>query len=246
MSAPSVDVQKVEYSIDGQKHIGVVAFDPKTANEKLPGVVIIHDAFGIGQVVNSRLRELAGMGYLAFAADMFGNGQTFNDIPSCMAVVKPLLGDRKKIQHLVGAAVKQLQSHPKSDPTRVVVFGYCMGGTVTLEAARGNVDGVVGVASFHGGLSTGEGYQPHPIKASVIAFHGVEDKRCEESAAAFEKEMKESNADWVLVRFSNTVHSFTNPNAGSDMSTGMAYNEKSDKRSWGMFLNFLQEVTAKH
>jgi len=242
----SLQTEDMNYEHNNEIMQGKIAFDKNTGDRKLPGVIMIHDAFGIKESVLKRMRDLASVGYIAFAADMFA-GKKPSDINEAMPLLKPMMENRKLMQDRAHAALKVLQGHPKCDPTKVVFMGYCFGGGVSLEMARMGYEGIVGVASFHGTLAPGEGYQPHPIKAKVIVFHGAEDQRINLQVAAFHDEMRASNADWVFVTFGNAVHGFTNTDfigRRSPVGPSVAYNEKADHRSWRMFLDFLVECFA--
>jgi len=129
-----------------------------------------------------------------------------------------------------------------ADPNKIVVMGYCFGGTGALEAARANFP-VRGVVSFHGGLSKDSSKPTQNIVPKVLVCHGADDPyESQEEVLGFQKEMRDAKADWQMVYYANAVHSFTDKEAGNDNSKGAAYNEKADKRSWEQLLMFLKEV----
>jgi dienelactone hydrolase len=140
------------------------------------------------------------------------------------------------------AGLEVLLKQPQVDPQRVAAIGYCFGGTTVLELARDGTD-IAGVVSFHGGLSTPTPDDAKNIKAKVLALHGADDPFVKpEEVAAFEEEMRKGGVDWELVKYGDAVHSFTNPQAGTDKSRGAAYNEKADRRSWEAMKTFFNEI----
>ena len=129
---------------------------------------------------------------------------------------------------------------PPTDSRRIAVIGYCFGGTTALELARSGAD-ILGVVSFHGAI--GPAVPAKQIKAKILACHGADDPFVPPAEVkAFEDEMRKAGADWELVAYGNSVHSFTDWNAGNDNSKGMAYNEKADKRSWEAMKQFFAEI----
>jgi dienelactone hydrolase len=134
-----------------------------------------------------------------------------------------------------------LKDFKQCDPAHVAAIGYCFGGTTVLELARSGAD-LDGVVSFHGGLATPKTADAKDIKARVLVLHGADDPHVKpEEVKAFVDEMTSAKIDWQLVMYGNAVHSFTNPAAGGDPSTGVAYNEKAALRSWDAMLMFLHE-----
>ena len=167
---------------------------------------------------------------------------------NAFGIIRPMMADRAVMHERIHAAIRTAQALPECDASRIIVFGYCFGGGVSLECARENYPGVVGVASFHGTLAHASKVEGYPaqgrsrIAPKIIVFHGAEDKRINTQVQDFQDEMRAANADWQFVTFSNTAHSFTEPHAGSDVSSGIAYTESSDRRSWKMFMDFAHEV----
>jgi len=151
-------------------------------------------------------------------------------------------GDRPLLRARIKAGFDQLKKLPEADPKRLAAVGYCFGGTTVLELARSGAD-VAAVVSFHGGLNTPTPGDARQIKARVLALHGADDPYVPPlEVAAFEAEMREAKVDWQLVAYGNTVHSFTDWNAGTDNSKGAAYNEKADHRSWEAMKSLFAEA----
>jgi dienelactone hydrolase len=135
-----------------------------------------------------------------------------------------------------------LAKHELTDPKRIAAIGYCFGGTAVLELARSGAD-LAAVVSFHGGLSSPAPADARKIKAKVLALHGADDPNVPpQEVAAFREEMRQGGVDWQLIAYGGAVHAFTDWNAGNDNSTGAAYNERADRRSWEAMRQFLAEV----
>jgi len=127
-------------------------------------------------------------------------------------------------------------------PDKIVVLGYCFGGTGAIEAARINMK-VNGVVSFHGGLGRDANREIDKIKPKVLVLHGADDPyESAQEISYFQEEMRHADADWQMVYYAKAVHAFTDKNAGNDNSKGAAYNENADKRSWQAMLAFLKET----
>ena len=140
-----------------------------------------------------------------------------------------------------GAALDVLRGRPEVDPAKLGGIGFCFGGSTVLQLARGGVD-LKGVVSFHGGLQTKAPAQAGSVKASVLCCTGADDPMiAADQVVAFEQEMRAAGADWQVVSYGNTVHSFTNPEADGSLNPAILYNEKTDRRSWAAMRGFFQE-----
>lgn len=233
-----VKTEEIEYR-DGDVVLqGYAAWNPK-AGATLPGVLIVHEWWGHGEYVKMRARELAKLGYHAFALDMYGKGvfaKDHEEAAKLMGNFKDPAAARSRAKAGLDALLKR-----PVDPKRIAAMGYCFGGRVALEMARAGFD-LRGVASFHGLLGAKDPAEAKNIKGKVIVFHGASDSFVPaEEVAAFHKEMTEAKVDYQFVAFGHAVHSFTIPTAGSDPSKGVAYDEKADRRSWGMLKDYLGE-----
>lgn len=213
--------------------------------KKAPGVVLVHDWFGLGENTKNRADQLAELGYVAFAADIYGKGIR----PKSMEEAAKLAGsfregDRKLLRARGKAALDALKSVEGVDQARLAILGYCFGGTAALELARSGAD-LKGTVSFHGGLSTPNIEDAKNIKGKVLALHGADDPYVKpEEVLSFQEELRKSGVDWQFVSYGGAVHSFTIKEAGNDNSKGAAYNEKADKRSWIELKSFLKEIFA--
>ena len=222
---------------------GFLAFDDAVTGRR-PGVLIMPEAFGLGANAKARAAQLATLGYVALAGDPYGEGREFTDLQAAMQVAGALMADPAKFRARARAGIDKLASLPQVDPTRLAAMGYCMGGTFALELARDGTP-LRGVVSFHGGLQTQRPAAAGQIKAKVLVCHGADDPMIQTPQVnAFVEEMTKAGADWQLVSYGGTVHSFTNPQADGTMLPGIKYNAQSDARSWQAMRNFFAEVFA--
>jgi dienelactone hydrolase len=233
--------ENVEYKQGDLTLKGYFVYDEAMIGQR-PGVLVVHEWWGLNDYAKRRADELAQLGYLALACDIYGNGKTASTPEEARALVMPFYTDRALLRARVRAGFDELRRSLQCDTTRVAAIGYCFGGMSVLELARSGAP-LAGVVSFHGGLST-----PHPedaknIRGKVLALHGGDDPNVKpEEVTAFEDEMRKAGVDWQLIVYGGAVHSFTNPASGNDPSKGVAYNEKADHRSWEAMKAFLAEI----
>ena len=209
-----------------------------------PGILILPAWKGIDKLSKDTAESLSKLGYYAFIADIYGEG----NYPTNNAEAGKNAGFYKKnfeaYQKRIYLALEQLIKSG-ANPDNIVVIGYCFGGTGALEAARGHLN-VKGIVSFHGGLGKDNSRPAEPITAKILVCHGADDPNVPaEEVSAFQKEMRDAKADWQMIYYANAVHSFTNPESGNDNSKGAAYNELAAKRSFEHLKLFLNEVLKK-
>ncbi len=234
----------VEYKQGDTVLEGFVAYP--VGVKKAPGIVLVHDWLGLGENTKARAEQLAELGYIAFAADIYGKGVR----PKSMEEASKLAGsfregDRKLLRARGLAALDTLKAQAGVDPNNLAILGYCFGGTAALELARSGAP-LKGTISFHGGLSTPKSEDAKNIKGKVLALHGADDPFVKpDEVSGFQDEMRKAGVDWQFVSYGGAVHSFTIKEAGNDNSKGAAYNEKADKRSWAELKNFLKEIFPK-
>jgi dienelactone hydrolase len=207
---------------------------------KRPSVLVVHQWKGLSDYEKKRAEMLAKLGYNVFAVDIYGKGIRPSDPKDAAAEAGKYKSDRALLRARVTTGLEQIKKLAPTDPKRIAAIGYCFGGTTVLELARSGAD-VLGVVSFHGAV--GPAAPGKQIKAKVLALHGADDPFVPpDEVKAFEDEMRKAGADWELVAYGNSVHSFTDWNAGNDNSKGAAYNEKADKRSWEAMKQFFAEI----
>jgi dienelactone hydrolase len=230
----------IEYRDGALTCRGFLAYD-ETRTGHRPGVLVVHEAFGLGKHAMDRAKMLADLGYVAFAADMFGDRMQVNELPKAIEIITDLLGNPPKLLARAGAALEVLRQRPEVDGARLGGIGFCFGGSTVLQLARSGAD-LKGVVSFHGGLATKAPAKAGSVKAGVLCCTGADDPMIPaDQVVAFEEEMRAAKADWQVISYGNTLHSFTNPEADGSLNPAILYNEKTDKRSWAAMRDFFHE-----
>jgi len=236
-----IHTEVVEYKHGNVILEGYLAYDDAVTTKR-PGVLIIHEWTGLGDYVKTRAKELAELGYVVFALDMYGKGVRPQNTQEAAAQAKIYRDDRSLMKARANAGLEVLKKQKLIDPSKIAAIGYCFGGGSALELARSGAD-IAGVVSFHGNLDTPNPEDAKNIKAKVLICHGGADPYVpREQVEAFEDEMQNAGVDWQLNVYGGAVHSFTNPSSGNDPSAGVAYNEKADKRSWQAMKDFFTEI----
>lgn len=223
---------------------GYVAYD-NSFTSKRPGVLIVHQWKGLTDYEKSRARMLAELGYIAFAVDVYGKDIRPQTPGEAGKEATKYRSDVELFRQRIIVGLNELKQQPQVDVNNIAAIGYCFGGGGVLELARSGAD-VKGVVSFHGSLKTPDPSNAKNIKCRVLIEHGAIDPNVPETdVIEFKKEMEDASVDYVLTEYSGAVHSFTDWNAGSDVSKGSAYNEKADKRSWDAMKKFFNEIFSK-
>jgi dienelactone hydrolase len=239
----AVHTELVEYKQGDAVLEGYLAYDDATEGIR-PGVLVIHEWWGINDYIKHRAEQLAQLGYVAFAADIYGKGNRANTRQDAMALAGQFRSgnDRNLLRARANAGLDVLKKNSPVDPKRVAAIGFCFGGTTVLELARSGAD-IAGVVCFHGGLGTPNPDDAKNIRAKVLVLTGSADPSVKpEQVAGFEDAMDRAGVDWYLISYGHSVHGFTNPENGSDNSKGAAYNERAAKRSWQAMRDFFEEI----
>jgi dienelactone hydrolase len=237
-----IKTETIEYRQGDAVLEGILAYPDDAGAAKRPAVMVIHDWTGVGPYARMRAEKLAEMGYVAFAADIYGKGIRPTTPEECGKQAGIYRADRALMRARANAGVDVLRRLDRVDPGRIAVIGYCFGGGCALELARSGAP-VAGVVSFHGNLDTPNPDDAKQIKAKILVCHGADDPYVPaEQVAAFMKEMHDAKVDWQFVAYGGAVHSFTRPDSGTDPSKGAAYNADADRRSWTAMSDFFTEI----
>lgn len=240
----SIKLEKIKYKIGKEKFVGWLAYNKKEKNKK-PGVLVVHEWWGLNDYAKMRAEKLAEAGYVAFALDMYGHGKVAlhpKEATEYMTAVKNNAAEAKK---RFEKALDILRKHKKVDGKNLAAIGYCFGGATVLEMARNKVPLKV-VASFHGSLGT-----PAPVLSGkdmpkVLVFHGEADQFIPaQEVEAFKNEMKTAGAQLEFFSYPNAFHSFTNPWAdelGQKFGIPVAFNKEADEKSWATLKEKLSEI----
>ena len=231
----------IEYKQGDTTLEGYLAYDDSFSGKR-PGVLIVHQWMGLTDYEENRAAMLANLGYVAFCADIYGKGIRPQSTKEAGAEATKYKTNRTLLRLRVNAGLDELKKSELVDTQHVAAIGYCFGGTTVIELARSGAE-LNGIVSFHGGLDSPTPVDGKNIKCKVLVCHGADDPfEKPEDLAAFEKEMRDANVDWRLIKYGGAVHSFTQPMAGNDNSKGAAYNERADKRSWADMKSFFAEI----
>jgi dienelactone hydrolase len=240
-ASAAIRTETVEYKHGDTTLKGFLAYDDATT-DKRPAVIIVHEWWGLNDYVKRRAQDVARLGYVAFAPDMYGDGKTTSDPKEAGKLAGGIKGDPTLEIARAQAAMDVVKNQPLVDGSRVAAMGYCFGGSVALDMARAGWP-LAGVVSFHGALGTSKPAQPGAIKAKVLVLHGADDPMVKpEEVMAFLKEMKDAKADWYLTAYASAVHAFTNPEADKFGIPGVSYNANADRRSWEAMRDFFNEI----
>ena len=233
--------QDINYRDDTVRLRGFLAYD-ETERSRRPGVLVVHEGLGLNEHAMKRARMLAELGYVAMAADMFGDRRQAADLQEARALVAELRDEPTKLRARARTALARLGSLPQVDAERLGAIGFCFGGSVVLELVRDGAD-LKGVVSFHGVLTTRAPALAGMVNASVLVCTGADDPLVSpEQVVAFEEEMRAAGArDWQVISYGNTLHGFTNPAADGSVLPAALYSERSDRRSWAAMQSFFDE-----
>jgi dienelactone hydrolase len=234
--------QDIPYRDGAANLLGFLAHD-QTARGKRPGVLVVHEGLGLNEHAMERARMIAGLGYVALAADMFGDRRQARDLQEARTLISELRDDPAKLRARARAAVATLGALPQVDAGRLGAIGFCFGGAVVLELARDGAD-LAAVVSFHGVLTTTAPAAAGKVKARVLVCTGADDPLAPaDQVIAFEEEMRAAGVvDWQVISYGNTLHGFTNPAADGSILPSALYNERADRRSWATMRSFLAEA----
>lgn len=233
-------IKTIDYK-DGTQLLSGVSLSPQKPLKNNPGILILPAWMGVDDHAKDSASRLAALGYYTFVADIYGVNKRPSNFKEAGQTAGYYKNNILEYQRRIQLALDQLVSQG-ANPDEIVVIGYCFGGTGAIEAARSNMK-VKGIVSFHGGLGRDENRTTDFMNPKVLILHGADDPYVPETEVkSFQNEMRSAKADWQMIYYANSVHSFTDKNAGTDNSKGAAYNEKAEKRSWIAMLDFLKEV----
>jgi dienelactone hydrolase len=227
---------------------GFVVYDD-ASKAKRPGVIVVPEWWGITKHVRDEARKLAGQGYTAFVADMYGDGKTADNPKDAGALSGSVRKNPAMMQSRFNAAKDALSKHATVDAKKIGAIGFCFGGSVVLDMARVGTD-LVGVAAFHAGLgAAGTRAEPGKVKAKVLVLNGADDPFIKpDTVDDFKKEMESAKVDYRYVSYPGAVHAFTNPEAtekGKQFNLPLAYNADADNQSKAEMAKFFSALLKK-
>lgn len=200
---------------------------------KRPGIIVVHEWWGITKHMHNEAHRLARQGYVAFIADMYGDGKTADNPNDAGSLSGSVMQNPQVMESRFNAARAALAGHPAADASRIGAVGYCFGGAVVLNMARTGAD-LAAVAGFHAslGLNT-PAPAPGTVKAKLLVLNGADDPFIKkEHYVQFESELKAAKADFNVITYPGAVHAFTNPEAtalGKKFKLPLRYDAKANK-----------------
>jgi dienelactone hydrolase len=240
-AAAAVQTKEIEYRQGETVLLGFLAWDDAAKGPR-PGVLVVHEWWGMNQHARNQATRLAEAGYVGLAIDMYGKGKLATHPQDAQAFAAEASRDPQVTADRFHAGLALLLKQPQVDPKKVAAFGYCFGGGVVLNRARAG-EPLAAVVTFHGSLRAAAPAEPGKVKARILVLTGAADPMITaDVVAAFEKEMKDAGASVQVVSYPGAKHSFTNPEAGGAGMEGLAYDAAADKASWAAAMKFLKGV----
>jgi len=219
---------------------GVLAYDDASSHKR-PLVLVVHDWGGCNEFAIDKAKEIAQLGYIGFAIDVYGDGTVGTTKDEKAALIQPFMRDRALLLTRIESAYQTALQVPHADTTKIGGIGFCFGGLCILDLARSGAP-LKGVVSFHGLLNAPSSPTSTEIKAKILALHGYDDPMVKSNdVMTFANEMNACHADWQIHLYGHTMHAFTNPEA-NDPAFGTVYNALAKKRAWQSMANFFHEV----
>jgi dienelactone hydrolase len=231
---------KIEY-VDGNVLLeGYCALDDSKPGKK-PAVLIAPDYSGRNDFACQKAEQLAELGYVGFALDMYGNGKVGKTVEEKQALMRPLIEDRGMLRQRMLAAYETVKKLEIVNTARIGAMGFCFGGLCALDLARSGAE-LKGTVSFHGLLIPPQNVPAKKIHSKILVLHGYDDPLVPPTQINdFAAEMNAAHVDWQIHMYGHAVHGFTNPVA-HDAKAGIVYNNLADKRSWISMREFFAEV----
>jgi dienelactone hydrolase len=240
-SSENIKEDSIHYEIDGKRYDGFIFYN-EDQKGKRPGIVVVHEWWGLTDYPKMRAKELAKLGYIALSADMYGNGDTAANAKEAQELATTFYKDPALAKTRLDAAINFLKTKPRTDTSEIAAIGYCFGGFVALNAAKLGSD-LKGVVTFHGGL---EGVKPPKgMKTKFLICHGGDDQFENPNVAQFKKEMDSAGVDYTFKIYPGATHAFSNPEAtalGQKFNMPIKYNAAADSASWNDMKAFLKKL----
>ncbi len=239
----AIHTETIHYSAGDTQLKGYLARPDDGA--QYPGILVVHEWWGLNDYPKRRAEMLAAQGYAAMAIDMYGDGKTATSPDEAAGLMQAVLDDANAAPARFQAALDTLRDHAHCNDQAISAIGYCFGGAVVLAMARAGLD-LASVASFHGSLQTDSPAQPNAVKARILVCHGNDDAMIPpDHVEAFKQEMDAANAAYEFVGYDGAGHGFSNTAADEKNATfglPVAYDKAADEDSWTRMLAMFNEV----
>ena len=236
-----VQITSIPYSHGEVALEGVVAWDDALTGKR-PGILVVHEWWGLNEYVRTRAKQLAALGYVALAVDMYGKGKVTTHADEAKQWMQQTTANVEMWQARAKEGLRLLQADPRVDQTRLAAIGYCFGGATVMQMVYAGAP-VKGVVSFHGALPLPRSSLSIKNSAKILIAHGGADPfLTPERIAEFKLGLDGVGLDWHMVTYGGAQHGFTNPSANQYGMKGVQYQEQADKRSWGHMKLFFDEL----
>jgi len=243
---PMLKEEVITYISEGVTLKGFVVYDESQLGKR-PAILVVHEWWGLNDYAKNRARQLAALGYIAMAVDMYGDGNVALNPQQAQEMATPFYQNPQLAKTRLDAAINKVKEFKETDANSIAAIGYCFGGSVVLNSAKLGVD-LKAVVSFHGGLS-GVQANKELLKAKILVCHGEADKFVsEKDVTDFKHSLDSIGADYTFKPYANATHAFTNPEAtkiGKQFNMPIEYNEAADKASWIDMQKFLKSIFNK-
>ncbi len=240
----SIVTKTVSYSSDGTPLKGFIAYDSSKTGKR-PGIIVVHEWWGMNAYAEKRAKMLAKLGYIALAVDMYGNGKTAEHPENAQKFASAVMSHMDTARARFNAGLELLKKQPQTDTSNLAAIGYCFGGGVVLQMALAGAP-LDGVVSFHGDLPQEAPKNPEEVKADILVCNGAADPfNPPEKVKAFKSMMDSVGIDYTFKNYEGAKHSFTNPDAdiaGKKFNLPLAYNKNADEQSWQDMQDFFDKI----
>ena len=248
MAFAAIQSKEIHYAAaDGSQLVGYYVYDD-AIKIKRPGILVVHEWWGLNDYARRRATQLAKLGYAALAIDMYGEAKHTEKASEAMEMMHGVFNDASTSMIRAKAGLELLKAQPQVDISKIGAIGYCFGGKIVLDMARAGLP-LNGVASFHGVLATATPAKVGEVKAKILVLHGAADTMVPAAdVMAFKAEMKSANAPYEFVVYPNAKHGFSSPDAdrlGQENKINVGYNAVADKKSWHKMREFFKVVFAE-
>jgi dienelactone hydrolase len=238
----AIKEEPLTYTVDGKNFKSYIAYDSNKQGTR-PAILVVPEWWGLNDYPRGRAKQLAQLGYIAMAVDMYGDGKIGEDPKTAQELATPYYKDPGLSKTRLDAAINKLKTFPQADTSKMAAIGYCFGGYIVLNAAKLGSD-LKGVVSFHGDLS-GVPVNKNLLKAKILVCHGEADKFVNPEVAGFKKSMDSAGVDYTFKSYPNATHAFTNPAAtenGKKFNMPIEYNAAADSASWNDMKTFFAKI----
>lgn len=248
IATAEIQTEEIRYTHNGTEMIGFLAYDDAVDGPR-PGVLVLHEWWGLNDFAKKRATQLARMGYVAFAADLYGDGKSTEHPQEAGAMAGKVRENVENWRGRAAAALDILKKRPECDSERLAAIGYCFGGSTALQLAYSGAD-LDAVSTFHAALPIPTEEEVKAIKPDILINHGADDSFISpETIAEFKSVLGNSDVQWTFAEYAGAVHGFSVPGAEKKGLDGLAYNARADKQSWramrGLFQDKLSDKEGK-